>query len=723
MKIKVTLISDLCTSTGESFGGYIDIDSVVDENGIPYIPGRRFKGLLRDVSLELLDFTNSPFTIEDINALYGETGKFESGALEITNGYIENYEHIVSELNELKKTTEYASFYKPEFITDIYTRLITQTNIDREKRSAKKGSLRVSRVVNRGLVFYFDVNLKDKRLLPLLQDSCKALRHMGLNRTRGYGEVRCELVEEETHKDFTYTLNVKPNQRLKITYRLLTQLMLAGKNGENNASFDYIPGSTLLGAFASLYIKKNKINKDAHLNPEFYDLFLSGKVQFGNAYITDNKNNDYEPVSLAIYQAKDNEKLIFDKASERPDTKMYEYQLRSLKGKYVRTSADKLYKCEPLIKVEYHHVRPESKNIGHAVINHGQFFQYEVLLSEQLFNGYIDGPQELLEKLIDLLPNNRILSVGRSKTAQYGKVYLEDVQLVDINDEELLIPSKGQFVVNLVSPLILINENGNIVPDVNLLIDDIKRTLGNISVINYYVNFTTVAGFNNQWKLPKIQMPALSEGTTIVFKNDGAEPINVRPLELKRWGIRINEGYGQLKVEERKYPRYNNSKEKYTTRVKPQYTLDMLTKIQTLLMQYALELYINREVDLDKSYFRLNATTVNRVLKYLEVKNDYQELDNYISLIKDNKKRNNIRSALLEKTIERDSDVVFAEEARSFIIEKLTTLDFYKSHKNVLVKGVVDSIEKGDYKWYRHYMQHLFTLLKLKIRGGKNVNQ
>ncbi|NLG81146.1 MAG: hypothetical protein GX490_01290 [Bacilli bacterium] len=723
MKIKVTLISDLCTGTGDSFAGFIDIDTVVDENGIPYIPGRRFKGLLRDASIELLDFTNSPFTLEDINALYGETGKFDSGALELTNGYIENYEQITSELNELKKTNEYAPFYKSEFITDIYTRLITQTTIERSKRSAKEGSLRVSRVVNRGLVFYFDLYLKDKRLLPLLQDSCKVLRHMGLNRTRGFGEIRCELVEDNTHREYKTNLNVQPNQRLKLTYRLLTQLMLAGKNGENNTTFDYIPGSTLLGTFASLYIRKNSLYQDAHLNPEFYDIFLSGKVQFGNAYITDNKKDDYEPVSLSIYQAKDNERLIYDKASENPDAKMYNYQLRSLKGKYVRTLGDKLYKCEPLIKVEYHHLRPESKNIGHAVVDHGQFFQYEVLLSEQLFNGYIDGPKELLEKVIELLPDNRVLTVGRSKTAQYGKVYIEEVKLVDINNTELVVPSKGQFVVKLVSPLILINENGNIVPDVKVLIDDIKGKLGNLHVVNYFVNFTTVAGFINQWKLPKVQMQALSEGTTIVFRNDNDTPINVRTLELTRYGIRTNEGYGQIIVEERKYPSYKETKEKHTAQLKPKYTLAMLTTIQTLLMQYALELYINREVELSRSYFRLNSTTLNRIIKYIKIKNDYQELHDYISLIKDHKKRNNIRSALLERTIERDSDTDFVNEAREFIIDKITSLEFYKRHKNVLVKSVVESIESGDYYWYRHYMKHVFTLLKLNIRGDKNVSQ
>ena len=47
-KINVKLKSDALIGSGEGFGAIIDTDVVFDEVGIPYIPGRRIKGCLKD---------------------------------------------------------------------------------------------------------------------------------------------------------------------------------------------------------------------------------------------------------------------------------------------------------------------------------------------------------------------------------------------------------------------------------------------------------------------------------------------------------------------------------------------------------------------------------------------------------------------------------------------------------------------------------------------------
>ena len=44
MRIKIKLLSDLCTCSGETYNSIVDMDVVYDENGIPYIPAKESKG-------------------------------------------------------------------------------------------------------------------------------------------------------------------------------------------------------------------------------------------------------------------------------------------------------------------------------------------------------------------------------------------------------------------------------------------------------------------------------------------------------------------------------------------------------------------------------------------------------------------------------------------------------------------------------------------------------
>ncbi|HOJ38397.1 MAG TPA: hypothetical protein PLP99_11030 [Ignavibacteriales bacterium] len=46
-------ISDTLPGSGESFTSYVDVDIVFDEYGIPYLPAKRIRGILRETAEEL----------------------------------------------------------------------------------------------------------------------------------------------------------------------------------------------------------------------------------------------------------------------------------------------------------------------------------------------------------------------------------------------------------------------------------------------------------------------------------------------------------------------------------------------------------------------------------------------------------------------------------------------------------------------------------------------
>ncbi|MDR2940153.1 MAG: hypothetical protein LBV08_07530, partial [Clostridiales bacterium] len=52
--IRVELISDLCPASGNGFAGVVDTDVCFDGLGLPYIPGKRLKGCLRECGLDIL---------------------------------------------------------------------------------------------------------------------------------------------------------------------------------------------------------------------------------------------------------------------------------------------------------------------------------------------------------------------------------------------------------------------------------------------------------------------------------------------------------------------------------------------------------------------------------------------------------------------------------------------------------------------------------------------
>ena len=51
MKIEMKLLSDAIPGSGEGLAGIIDADITYDEYGIPYIPAKRIKGILKDLQI------------------------------------------------------------------------------------------------------------------------------------------------------------------------------------------------------------------------------------------------------------------------------------------------------------------------------------------------------------------------------------------------------------------------------------------------------------------------------------------------------------------------------------------------------------------------------------------------------------------------------------------------------------------------------------------------
>ena len=295
MKIKMELKSDAIPGSGNSLAGIIDRDISYDKYGLPYIPAKRIKGILRE-SAEELGF--------DENAIFGIEGSEKGCDFRIDNGYLANYldyKDFLSSISEKKKITE---FLPQQAVLEFFTYTRSQTTI--ENGTAKENSLRVSRVLKKGLVFEFSIECNTK-YQDILKDICKVSRGFGSSRTRGFGEIELTLEkgsetrkisEKKTKSDTTSTSFAK----MKLSIRNKNQLLISAKPGKSQISENFITGATLLGAVAANYIRKKGVDE------KFKTLFLSGKVYFGNLYPAaenEQSNTLFYPSALSIKKVKD----------------------------------------------------------------------------------------------------------------------------------------------------------------------------------------------------------------------------------------------------------------------------------------------------------------------------------------------------------------------------------------------------------------------------------
>lgn len=212
-KIRIELKSDALIGSGEGFGAIIDTDVVFDEVGIPYIPGRRIKGCLRDSANEVCLMFEKSGISSFINL--SKNGKGNSFAiideafgisenpscLNISNLTIEEYKDSKTSLKRLIKN--YPIILSKDEVISFFTTIRQQTKIN-EQGTAEEHSLRTVRAVKKGNVFEGSITANDsnQEILKLLWLACINLHHLGTKRNRGFGEVECNLFDGSKKIEF-----------------------------------------------------------------------------------------------------------------------------------------------------------------------------------------------------------------------------------------------------------------------------------------------------------------------------------------------------------------------------------------------------------------------------------------------------------------------------------------------------------------------------------------
>ncbi len=202
-KIKIEVNSPLLLGSGEGWSSLIDIDIVFDNYGLPYFPARRLKGLLRESALEVVEmFDKAKLDCfwdkekEVLDSLFGKKGDIKGSFAHFNNLYVPQYEDVVSWLKwAFKKFPEVVTI---DAVLDVLTEVRQQTAVNNDG-TVRPNSLRTLRVLKPGAEFEGKVTFEkeDETAVKLLALACVNLRHIGSNRSRGFGEVTCSLWEKD----------------------------------------------------------------------------------------------------------------------------------------------------------------------------------------------------------------------------------------------------------------------------------------------------------------------------------------------------------------------------------------------------------------------------------------------------------------------------------------------------------------------------------------------
>ena len=187
-QIKIELLSETILGSGESVAGYIDLDVLHDDLGLPYFKGKTLKGRLREEAENIVRLQGNIFSQKQVEKIFGTKDGGDNTRLALSDS-------TVSE--KIKKAIK-ASEIGAEDILDALTEVRTFTAID-DNGVARDGSLRQIRVIKRGLMlsskvtFRNEINDDDLTLFGL---SVLSLKHIGLMCSRGKGKVKCRILKE-----------------------------------------------------------------------------------------------------------------------------------------------------------------------------------------------------------------------------------------------------------------------------------------------------------------------------------------------------------------------------------------------------------------------------------------------------------------------------------------------------------------------------------------------
>jgi len=315
---------------------------------------------------------------------------------------------------------------------------------------------------------------------------------------------------------------------------LLTDVVLNASlaTDGNMETLDFIPGSNFLGIVAKELYKKT--------DTETLDIFHSEKVLFGDALISKSDKLSYT-LPFSLFQEKGKDKICENQVWVHHGTNYpvkengNTIQLKQTRTGYLNKESKFIKKAEKGFSLKSAYDREErrsaeSKMFGFDAIKKGQEFIFSVVFND---SAYID-------KVGKALVGTK--KMGKSKTAQYGKVCIEELK-TDPNIFESRKIQNKPLVIYAESRLCFLNELGNSTFQPKPCYFGIKNKDLDFAWDKCQIRIGSYSPWNAKRNSPDSQRSFIERGSVFVIET--IENIDVDKLP-KFVGEYQNEGFGRV---------------------------------------------------------------------------------------------------------------------------------------------------------------------------------
>lgn len=299
--------------------------------------------------------------------------------------------------------------------------------------------------------------------------------------------------------------------RIPLVITLKDDLIISRSSATSggHTSLDYIPGSLLLGAVAGkLYQKLPDPNAQ-------WDVFHSGKVRFLNGYPIDDQGNASFPMPLSYhyYKSQEIQPNALRDTIKRPNIDQLDRlkQPKQLRAGYITAE------CKAInTKIAASMKTAIESSTGRAA--ESQLFGYQAIRSGQRFLAYLEIDDVLEQSITDTvlksLPDSARL--GRSRSAQYGRVQIEKIQQEIPLPKSEPIVGKTKLTFWCLSDLALTDPRTG-QPTLEPTPQHFGFTSGQLDISNSFIRTRCYSPYNAFRKAFDTQRQVISQGSIITL--------------------------------------------------------------------------------------------------------------------------------------------------------------------------------------------------------------
>ena len=382
---------------------------------------------------------------------------------------------------------------------------------------------------------------------------------------------------------------------------LLEEPVKMGKQGDqsNTETLTYIVGSSVRGAFLSLYINQyypgvQGLDKGPESRSELFT-----ETRFSDAWVSI-EGKPLFPFP-AIYYANKHKLRAAEQTDEKGDTVKLEMhccisavpeegEVRLGRNAYCTLGSESVIQGS---------VRTEG-NLHIAVGRNGndkKMFRYEAISAGQEFCGLIQCRDESAADKYKKAIDGRTVYLGGSRGSGYGRCKITSAEMIDIAEAVSMYGLRrkeqtGVLTVLALSNLILLNEDGEESGSIDEKLLESKLGISNVKLVKSYVGTVLTSGYNHTWKSWHMQRAAVSAGSLFVYSYEGTlADESITKFEPMGVGQRKEEGFGRIILNpdiERAFLEKAVVKEKHSLPVE-QFTEEEENVLQTI------ERHVNRK--------------------------------------------------------------------------------------------------------------------------------